>query len=349
MPLEFESTKTRAEDIFVGLITREDPSSQSLGRILGFKIEQLEEISLKAQASPETSLREQMEAVYQIRNLMRLAVSGIEVDGERLLKFANDDLQEVENLAVDPELVRNLAKIMFKASKAKKGETIMICGTKQNFQVLEEIARVCLEEGVNFRIDMNDQQLKADLVNNASPEGLENLAKEWMAYVTGITKIEVNGNADPSIKLNPENLSIYGTAAKPQMDRYRSGKDYFTVTILPTPVAAELDGMDFESYLKFYFETLDQPWEEIEKAQETLKTKLDAGKKISIKDGNGTDIIFDIEGFTFASSALDRNIPGSELFSAPQRESAEGKIVAKGKFQYKDLGIMENLVLVFEK
>ena len=152
-----------------------------------------------------------------------------------------------------------------------------------------------------------------------------------------------------SIKINPGQSKLYGKETTEQMDRYRSGEDHFTSTIVPTPENAELDGMDYESYLRFYFEALDQPWEEIAKAQRKLKTKLDAGKKIHIKDGNGTDITFDIEGFTFASSILDKNVPGSELFSAPKKDSAEGKIVANGKFKYKDFEMMEDLVLIFEK
>lgn len=349
MPLEFESTKTRAEDIFVGLITSEDTSKQELGKHLGKAIERLEEISSGAQTSPESSLKEQMEAIYRVRNLIRLAVSGIEVDGERLLRFTNDNLQGVENLKVDPELVRGLARTMFKASKAKKGEIVMISGAKQNFQVLEEIAKICLEESVNFRIDMNNSHIRVELVNDASTQGLQNLAAEYIAYITGMTGIGVNSNPDPSIKFDPEKLNIYSQAIKPQMDRYREGKDYYTVAIIPTPEDAELDGMDYGKYLEFYFETLDQPWEEILKAQRKLKVKLDAGKKIHIKDENGTDITFDIEGFTFASSTLDQNVPGSELFSAPKRESAEGKIIAKGKFKYKDFDIIENMVLIFEK
>jgi aminopeptidase len=343
MPLEFESTKTRAEDIFVGLVTSEYPSRQLLGKTLGDAIERLERIS------PGPHLREQMEAVYQVRNLIRLAVSEIEVDGERLLRFADDGLQEVENLKVAPELVKGLARTMFKASKAKKGDTVMICGTKQNFQVLEEIAEICLEEDVNFKIDVDNPLLKAEIVNNMESNGIKNLAEEWMAYVAGITKIDIRSNPDPSIKFDPERTKMYGKATKPQMDRYRGGKDHFTITMIPTPEDAKLDGMEYEPYLQFYFEALDQPWEEIAKAQEKLKAKLDAGKKIHIKDGNGTNITFDIEGFTFASSVLDKNVPGSELFSAPKKDSAEGKIVAKGKFRYRDFEMMEDLVLTFEK
>ena len=92
MPLEFESTKTRAEDIFVGLVTDEYYSRQLLGKTLGDAIERLERVSSEAQTPPETHLREQMEAVYQVRNLIRLAVSEIILYDERVARFAGDNL-----------------------------------------------------------------------------------------------------------------------------------------------------------------------------------------------------------------------------------------------------------------
>jgi aminopeptidase len=135
----------------------------------------------------------------------------------------------------------------------------------------------------------------------------------------------------------------------------KSGDLYYTLTAIPTVEDAKKDCMDYGSYVTLFFEMCDQPWENISAAQEALIKKFDAAHSIHITNDDGTDVVMmldDTDGtpFTFCNSVIAKNVPGSEIFSAPRRDSVNGTIVAKGRFSPRhDPGkIIENLTLKFE-
>jgi aminopeptidase len=113
--------------------------------------------------------------------------------------------------------------------------------------------------------------------------------------------------------------------------------------------------MDYDDYVTLFFEMCDQPWEQIQKAQEILIQKFDAAHSIHITNDDGTDVVMmldDTDGrpFTFCNSVIAKNVPGSEIFSAPRRDSVNGMIIAKGRFSppHDPSKIIENLTLKFE-
>ena len=103
--------------------------------------------------------------------------------------------------------------------------------------------------------------------------------------------------------------------------------------------------------LNFSFEMCDQPWHYIDIAQQALIAELNAAKTLRFTNDDGTDISMDITDATFANSLVAKNVPGSEVFSAPRRDSVNGKIVAKGRFNPRDdrNAVIENLTMEFEQ
>lgn len=125
---------------------------------------------------------------------------------------------------------------------------------------------------------------------------------------------------------------------------------FYTLTRLPTPDDAALDGIAYNDYIDLFFRMCDVDWAAVDKAHRFLIAQLDVGKTLRLTNNDGTDLTMDIEGFTFANSLVAKNIPGSEVFSAPRRDSVNGRIVAKGRFSPKDAhgDIIEDMVLDFK-
>src|SRR5690606_7334438 len=128
----------------------------------------------------------------------------------------------------------------------------------------------------------------------------------------------------------------YRKMIEPVAKRSRTGEVMFTLTYFPTDIDAEIDGIPYDDYLKLFFEMCDQPDSYIEKANEILIQKLEKAETIRLTNNEGTDIsmsLIDTDGrhFTFANSQTKKNIPGSEVFSAPRRDSLNGVIVSHGK------------------
>jgi aminopeptidase len=121
---------------------------------------------------------------------------------------------------------------------------------------------------------------------------------------------------------------------------------FYTITVLPTEKDAELDQISYPEYVDLFFRMCDVDWEKIDAAHKILIAKLNAGSMLRITNDDGTDVSMDIKGFTFANSRVAKNVPGSEVFSAPRKDSVNGKIVAKGRFIPKAAGeLIENITL----
>lgn len=107
---------------------------------------------------------------------------------------------------------------------------------------------------------------------------------------------------------------------------------FFTLTYVPTPEDAALDGMDYDTYRTMFMAAVRVNPVDQDRANRILIAKLNAASIVHITNNDGTDVTFDITGQTFANSLSNRNVPGSEVFSSPLLHSAKGRIVAKGRF-----------------
>jgi len=203
---------------------------------------------------------------------------------------------------------------------------------------------------VDFFLDITSDNVEAVLVNNADEEGLKALAEEGMSFYKDShpVRIAARANSAPDVVFDTAQLKKYQKLWAPLDGRFQSGDLHYCLTIIPTPSDAELDGMEYEEYMCLFFEASDQPWDEIEKAQEKLIEKLDQGKEIRITNDDGTDLTFNIEGQTFANSVTLKNVPGSEAFTGPVRERVNGTLVAKGRFKFGNYQIMEDITLKFK-
>lgn len=211
----------------------------------------------------------------------------------------------------------------------------------------------CVAQKLTFDIGVHDENFNT-LVMNAAPEaGIAALAAHTIKTREPVTtRILVHHNLPVWDVIKPDETKQrqYRALLAPWRERVLSGKMRSVLTSIPTTKDAEIDQIDYAAYTELYFRMCDQPWDLIKTAQYALIEKLNAGKTLRFTNSDGTDLRMNIEGFTFCNSVIARNIPGSEVFSAPEINSTNGTIVAKGRFSSKEEAgaIMENLTLTFK-
>lgn len=211
----------------------------------------------------------------------------------------------------------------------------------------------CVRDGLAFDISVTDDTFSAVLLRHADEAGVAALAAQFLEARDGITaRILVHHNLPvwESVEAPQDRQKLYRTLVQPYRARVLSGKMRSVLTSIPTVRDAAVDGIDYADYTELYFRMCDQPWDHIRAAQYRLIEKLDATSMLRFTNADGTDLAMDITGFTFCNSVIARNIPGSEVFSAPRIDSTTGTIVAKGRFAAKDEAgaVMEDLTLRFE-
>ena len=154
--------------------------------------------------------------------------------------------------------------------------------------------------------------------------------------------------AAPMTETCKESIRAFAQAVW-EVRRIQAPNQFYTLTTVPTPQDAALDGIAYDDYVDLYFRMCELDWDQMYQAHRVLIAKLNAGRELRFTNHDGTDIRMDIDGFTFANSCVAKNVPGSEVFSAPRRDSVNGIIVARGRFAPRDNHeIIENITMEFE-
>lgn len=215
----------------------------------------------------------------------------------------------------------------------------------------------CIANNAPAIVNVSDPAFDALVLNAASDEGVKALGQNYVEMMTPVNRIMTARPGMPDEeykKASAAKASIYQKEVAPVGARTSSGDLFYTLTVIPTRKDAEIDGIEFQDYTDLFFEMCDQPWDEINKAHIELIKEFNAASQVHITNNDGTDIKMSLvdnngEHFTFCNSLIAKNVPGSEIFSAPRVDSVEGKIVAKGKFITHHNKLVENLTMEFEK
>jgi aminopeptidase len=211
----------------------------------------------------------------------------------------------------------------------------------------------CVKEGVAFDVAIFDENFKALLLNNCDDTQAAAFGETYALMRSHITtRIVALYNLPEHLVIKTEHRQkeIYDENAYIFREWVLSGKIHSTMTLIPTRMDAEIDGLDYEQYLNDYFTMCNQDWDMIHDKQNILIEKLNAAKELRFTNVDGTDLTMNIDGFTFINSTTMRNIPGSEVFSAPHKDSVNGTVVAKGKFAVKGFQseVIEDITLHFK-
>ena len=211
----------------------------------------------------------------------------------------------------------------------------------------------CVAEHLTFDVSVHDENFSTLLMDACDEAGIGALAAHTIKTRENITtRILVHHNLPVWEVIKPDETKqrLYRTLLAPWREKVLSGKLRSVLTSIPTTKDAEVDQIDYKEYAELYFRMCDQPWDLIKTAQYALIEKLNAGKILRFTNSDGTDLKMNIDGFTFCNSVVARNIPGSEVFSAPAINSTNGTIAAKGRFSSKEEAgaIMEDITLVFK-
>lgn len=211
------------------------------------------------------------------------------------------------------------------------------------------------KDDIPFRLNITDENFNRLIFKHISVENALIIADQAVDRLDGITKKIFAGSGTPNYDLVPRSEDTY----KAYLERYSqkappTGTLDYCLTSIPTQKDAEIDGIPYPDYIRLYFEMCDQPWDHMNKAQQKLIDILNVSTQLHFTNTDGTDLTMDLidengKHMTFCNSLVARNVPGSEVFSAPRRDSVNGKIVSKGRFAETPGEIIENLTMEFNK
>lgn len=301
-----------------------------------------------------TDIDAMLQTMHRAQDLEKIAVAGLAQDTafhDAVKKLKRVQWRDFGAPPAADDLQDSLAAKLYNVRDKTKDLPMINLGDGAR-KIGVWLVKKALADNVPFIVDFSEPDFFATVLNHAADSGVQALADRYIAVTGPVTKRIVARPGQPlqdNIEPDPAKGKLYAKGTAAYGERVRSGDVFFTLTVIPTEKDAEIDGIAYNDYVKLFFEMCDQPWDDISRAQQALIAELDAGKTLRFTNNDGTDISMDIEGFTFCNSLIAKNVPGSEVFSAPKRDSVNGTIVAKGRFAPPhDRGeIIENLTMTF--
>lgn len=213
----------------------------------------------------------------------------------------------------------------------------------------ELIKQVYQAGGVPFLNVLNHTLLR-EILKGATVEQMQAMAgwdRARMAEMQAYIGLRAGDNTNEWADLPGEKLKIYNAYyTKPVHMEERVPHTKWCVLRYPNPSMAQLANMSIEGFEDFYFNVCNLDYSKMSKAMEPLQELMERTDRVRIT-GPGTDLSFSIKGLPAIKCDGHMNIPDGEIFTAPVKESVNGRISFNTPSVHEGF-TYESIVLEFE-
>ena len=226
------------------------------------------------------------------------------------------------------ENFKKLAKLLCGHSvKVQKGEHVFLDLSETPDDMAEALIEEISARGASAHLRLTSPRVSRKLSLLASQEQLDTDAdallytlKKMHCYIAVRGSNNIFENSD----ISAEQMRRISTAMRPVND-FRVNKLKWVVLRWPTAAFAQQARMSTEAFEDFYFKVCTYDYSRFDEGMNALKALMDKTDKVRIK-GPGTDLSFSIKGLNAITCGGQYNIPDGEVFTAPVKDSVNGKI-----------------------
>jgi len=238
------------------------------------------------------------------------------------------------------------------STKLQAGEILYLeIKGKDTLELGKEIIRFATEKGATTFWYYNDESLSRNWIKSATEEQFKKQAElhlELMRRANVYIGLRGSDNpfdhADIDIRQKERSNTLF---YKPVHLEQRVKHTRWVVLRYPNNAMAQLAETSQEAFEDFYYEVCCADYAKMSKAQDQLFALMNAADKVHIK-GPGTDLTFSIKGIPCVKCDGLRNIPDGEVYTAPVRDSINGKITYNTPSLHEGV-VYDSISFVFEK
>lgn len=195
-----------------------------------------------------------------------------------------------------------------------------------------------------------NQQVQREMLLNCSEEQLKLMAEVdalEMSKMDCYIGVRGTNNVSELSDVPSEKLSMYERLyATPVHHKIRVPKTRWVILRYPNEAMAQLSGTSTEDFEDFFFRVCNLDYSKMDEAMKSLVAYMNRTDKVHLV-GPGTDLTFSIKDIPAIPCAGELNIPDGEVFTAPVKDSVNGKITYNTPSLYQGF-TYENVSLVFE-
>lgn len=251
------------------------------------------------------------------------------------------------------ERTKKLAKLVVNYSLAvKHGENVIISGSTEASDFITALYTEILKIGAHPILRVSLPHLDSIYYKYAQEHHIKKFPEYFSYQVKNAQKyigISSSANTRELSSADPKKIAERGKIVRPIIDYIVNQKDKIRrcSVAYPSVALAQEAEMSLPQYEDFVFGACLQNWAKLSKDIDRILKRFRKGKEVHLL-GKNVDLKFKIHGEKAAADYGEENMPGGEVFMAPDRMTAEGHI----KFEYPAIekgNEVSGIYLQFEK
>jgi aminopeptidase len=229
------------------------------------------------------------------------------------------------------ERIEKLAWLLINHSCAlKAGEKVFIEAINAPVEIVLGLIEAAKKIGATPLVALKDDRLIGELCSVYTEDDVKLMADcelYTLRQMDAFISIRATHNSQEYANVPGEKLkTVLRHYVQPVHLRYRNENLRWVALRWPTPAMAERARMTTRGFEDFFFDVCTLDYEKLDRAMNPLVELMRRTETVRIVGPNDTDISFSIKGMSQYKSAGRHNIPDGELFTAPIRDSIEGRI-----------------------
>lgn len=250
---------------------------------------------------------------------------------------------------VENELLKLSSTIVNYSVKVKEGERVLISTNSidTKFLVKALIRDIVKVKGIPF-VRIVDNEINTLLTELTTSKRIEEIAKHKKEEVDNydvFISIRYTENEYEGKHINPEIRKEIGEKTA-KSDDTRINKRKWVLLNYPSMVDAYKIGMPYDEYKNYSLKAMNFDYAGMEQDILPLKKLMEKTDKVRIVAPN-TDLSFSIKGMPIIPCCGTSNIPDGELYTAPIKNSVNGKITYNTPSPYQG-NVYNNVSLTFK-
>lgn len=230
---------------------------------------------------------------------------------------------------LDPRVTKLAELLCTHSTKLGPEDKVLIHAFDIPEECVAEVVRVAHTKGAQVAVRLESNLVRRQLMHGMTEANARTIAdaeKHEMELMTAYIALRGTHNYAEQADVPESILKIWNKEyTQPVVFGVRVPKTKWVALRWPTPGMAQQASMSTPAFEKFYFDVCTMDYGKMAKAAQPLADLMNRTDKVRVT-GPGTDFTLSIKGIGAVPCTGEANIPDGECFSAPVRDSVNGKV-----------------------
>ena len=232
-------------------------------------------------------------------------------------------------MIIDNRIIKLAHNLVNYSCSVKKGEKVLIEATGVDYQLVAQLVKEIYARGGLPFVEISDKRVQKEILKGMSEE----LAREMAKYASARMKemdayIGIRGgeNSFELASVPSKQMNTYSALySHPVHHELRVKNTKWVILRYPTQGMSQLAGVPTEEFEDFYFDVCNLDYGKMDAAFLPLKALMERTDRVKIV-ARDTDLSFSMKDIPAVKCSGHMNIPDGEIYTAPVRNSVNGKI-----------------------